>query len=100
MNEATTPLTRAGGQRALGVRSHLSPGRPSKRAGGQVSPFIDFLVLLGHDSANSAFDAYFALKDALEQVLGRPVDLVSDGAVHNPYIKAAIDHDRQLVYAA
>ena len=61
---------------------------------------IDFLVLLGRDSASSAFDAYFALKDALEQVFGRPVDLVSDGAVHNPYIKAAIDRDRQLVYAA
>ena len=61
---------------------------------------IDFLVRFGNDPTSSAFDSYFALKDALEQVFGRPVDLVSDGAVRNPYIKAEIDRDRQLVYAA
>lgn len=48
----------------------------------------------------SPLDAYFGLKDALEAMFGRPVDLVSMGSVVNPYVKAAIDRDRQLVYAA
>ena len=33
-------------------------------------------------------------------MFGRPVDLVSMGSVVNPYVMAAIDRDRQLIYAA
>ena len=29
-----------------------------------------------------------------------PVDLVSVGSVHNPYVRDSIERDRQLVYAA
>lgn len=61
---------------------------------------LDFLVELDADSAASPLDAYFGLKDELESLFNRPVDLVSAGSIRNPYIKAAIDRDRQLVYAA
>jgi predicted nucleotidyltransferase len=43
---------------------------------------------------------YFGLKTQLESVLGRPVDLLVDGAVRNPYVLAGIAATRQLVYAA
>jgi hypothetical protein len=32
--------------------------------------------------------------------LGRPVDLVMDGAVENPFIQAGIERSRHLLYAA
>jgi predicted nucleotidyltransferase len=43
---------------------------------------------------------YLALQDALTDLLGRPVDLVSDKAVVNPYVRAGIERSRQLLYAA
>jgi len=60
---------------------------------------IDFLVDLGTDDpALNTLDAYFGLKDALEALFGRAVDLVSIGSVRNPYIRATIERDRQLLY--
>jgi alkanesulfonate monooxygenase SsuD/methylene tetrahydromethanopterin reductase-like flavin-dependent oxidoreductase (luciferase family) len=42
----------------------------------------------------------FALRDALARLLGRPVDLVMARALTNRYLEAAIDAERQPVYAA
>lgn len=61
---------------------------------------IDFLVELQDNLAASPLVVYFDLKDALEAAFGRPVDLVSVGSVRNPFVKASIDQDRQLVYPA
>jgi hypothetical protein len=61
---------------------------------------LDFFVDLGDDPTVSPLDAYFGLKDDLETLFNRPVDLVSDGAVRNPYVMASIQRDRQLLYAA
>jgi hypothetical protein len=61
---------------------------------------IDFLVDLGTDDPRvSPLDAYFGLKDALEALFGRPVDLVSMGSVRNPYVRATIERDRRLLYS-
>jgi len=60
---------------------------------------LDFLVDLGVDPSISPLDSFFGLKDQLEELFGRPVDLVSQGSVKNPYILATMQHDRQLVYA-
>lgn len=46
------------------------------------------------------FGAYLELRDALADRLGRPVDLVMDTAVENPFIRAGIERSRQPVYAA
>ena len=43
---------------------------------------------------------YFGLKEALEGLLGRPVDLVEPGAVRNPYLTASIEGSREPVFAA
>ena len=44
--------------------------------------------------------AHQDLRDALEELLGRPVDLVMEAAVENPFIRAGIDRARQAIYAA
>ncbi|MBA4177907.1 MAG: DNA polymerase III subunit beta [Leptothrix sp. (in: Bacteria)] len=59
---------------------------------------LDFLVELGDAPRGSALDSWFGLKDDLESMFGRQVDLVSFDAVVNPYIRANIRKSRQLVY--
>ena len=61
---------------------------------------VDFLVEFDPHSGLAPFDQYFDLAEALRHTLGRPVDLVESGTVHNPYLRAAIDRSRELVYAS
>ena len=60
----------------------------------------DFLVEFNPDSGLAPSDQYFDLADALRDALGRCVDLVECGTVHNPYLRVAIDSSRELVYAS
>lgn len=59
---------------------------------------LDFLVEFDGDSVG-LFDRYFELKESLEALYGRPVDLVTPASLRNPYFIAAINETRQLVYA-
>ena len=43
--------------------------------------------------------AYFALKEGLESLFGRPVDLVTGSSLANPYFRERILAERQSVYA-
>ena len=61
---------------------------------------LDFIVRLPSDARRSPLDSYFDLKDALESMFGRPVDLVCEGSVRNPYVLRSIQRDRQRVYPA
>jgi len=60
---------------------------------------VDLLVtyLPGHIPN---FGDYLALRDALTDLLGRPVDLVMANAVRNPFVRAGIEGSRQPLYAA
>ena len=60
---------------------------------------VDFLVEFDDDPAN-LFQRYFGLAEALEQLLGRKVDLVSAGTLRNPYFIASVNRSRQIVYAS
>lgn len=61
---------------------------------------IDFLVEFASPVGGSRFDAFFGLKDGLEALLGRPVDLVPTSALENPYLAETIVRTRQELYAA
>lgn len=61
---------------------------------------LDFLVEFDPDSTRSALSTYFDLKDELEVLFGRRVDLVMPRAVQNPFVRASIDRSRRLLYAA
>ena len=52
------------------------------------------------DGSLNALDQYFGLKEALEGLLDRPVDLVEESAVKNPYIRKSIEESRESLYAA
>lgn len=59
----------------------------------------DFLVEFA-PGAEDAFTAYFGLKEDLEDLLGREVDLVMASAVRNPYFAASASTGSEEVYAA
>ena len=61
---------------------------------------LDFVVEFQPEALATYADAYFGLLESLEQLFGRPVDLVVDSAIENPYFREAVDESRTLVYAA
>ncbi len=61
---------------------------------------VDFLVTFDTDADLAPLEQFFGLKDALADLLGRPVDLIEAGAVTNPYLKREFDAARELVFAA
>ena len=60
----------------------------------------EFLVEFDPNSGVAPFDQFFDLAEALRRALERPVDLVESSAVHNPYVRVAINRSRELVYAS
>ena len=59
----------------------------------------DFLVEFD-GPAGTHFDDYFGLKEDLEALLGRPVDLVMKSALENPYFAASVTASAVEIYAA
>ena len=60
---------------------------------------LDFLVTFNAEARTKAFDNYFGLLECLEEIFGRPVDLVTARSPKNPYLVREIEKQRQLVYA-
>lgn len=59
---------------------------------------IDFIVdFQGIDLYNYA-DNYFDLKNSLENLFKREIDLLEDKAINNPYLRQSIDSSKQLIY--
>ena len=61
---------------------------------------LDFLVEFEPAPPKAYAESYFNLKEGLEKLFHRPVDLVTTSALLNPYLKARIESERQVVYAA
>ena len=59
-----------------------------------IDLIVEFLPLDVLDYA----DNYFGLKFSLEAMLQRPIDLLEDQAIQNPYFREAVNQHRQLVY--
>ena len=60
---------------------------------------LDVLVEFG-DGVEDLFDAYLGLREALADLVGRPVGLVMASAVKNPYVARSIAETRRDLYAA
>ena len=59
---------------------------------------LDFLIEFEESHTMGAFDRYFGLKENLEELFQRPVDLVEVKAITNPYFRQAVEQDKVLVY--
>lgn len=63
----------------------------------------DVDVLVEFDTTRPNFDyfnTYFALKEGLERILGRTVDVVSITSIRNPYFRDQVMRTRESLYAA
>ncbi len=60
---------------------------------------VDFLVEFEPMGEGYA-DAYFGLLEGLQALLRKPVDLVVDSAIRNPYFRQSVEASRSLLYAA
>lgn len=60
---------------------------------------LDFLVEFDDIPPARYAEAYFSLKEGLERLFGRPVDLVTDSSLVNPYFRSRIAGESRNVYA-
>lgn len=59
---------------------------------------IDFIVDFEQLDLNQYADNYYDLKFSLQDIFHRPVDLLEEKAIKNPYFKQAAENQRKLVY--
>ena len=61
---------------------------------------VDFLVEFKPRPNTGYARMYFEFQEALEQLVGRPVELVNVTAIRNPYFRAAVQKSRERVYGS
>ena len=59
---------------------------------------IDMLIQFHPIDLMEYFDNYMDLKEKLEQLFHRPVDLVENQAVRNPIFRKVLDREKRLIY--
>lgn len=61
---------------------------------------IDLIVSFEPMPLEEYASNYYDLKDALERLFNRPVDLLEAQAIRNPYLKTVLNATQQLVYGS
>ena len=61
---------------------------------------IDLIVDLAELDPLLYTDNYFNLKDQLEKIFNRNIDLLEQKALRNPFLKKEIDQTKVLIYEA
>ena len=59
---------------------------------------LDFVVEFEPLPAGVYADTYFGLLEALQQLFNKPVDLVVESAIRNPYFSEAVEATRATIY--
>ena len=59
---------------------------------------IDFVVKFKNIELLKYSDNYFDFKFSLEDLLHRPIDLLEEPAIKNPYFIASLNESKKLIY--
>ncbi|MBV9750754.1 MAG: nucleotidyltransferase domain-containing protein [Acetobacteraceae bacterium] len=59
---------------------------------------LDFLVAFEALSGSAYADAYFGLRDGLAELFGREVDLITEPALENPYLRRRVEAQRRRLF--
>ena len=86
-------LCRAQGVNQLEVFGSAADGRFDSH-----SSDYDFIVRFAARTERSLARRYVEFAEGLEGLLGRPVDLMIDHPIENPYLRRAVEASRQLVF--
>ena len=68
--------------------------------GGQFDPDTSDVDVVVDFAGAIDFDRFFALKEGLEAIFGRSVDVVLASGMANPYFRQQVIATRELLYAA
>lgn len=85
--------------RAVGARRLDAFGSVVRDDFDATTSDLDFVVELDVTTPKEYAESYFALKEGLEALFERPVDLVTEKSLTNPYFRERIAAQRQTVYA-
>ncbi len=58
----------------------------------------DIDVLVTFDGDDALFQRYFALKEKLEAIFERQVDVIEERAIRNPFFRSSVEKDRIKLY--
>jgi uncharacterized protein len=61
---------------------------------------VDMIVLFDREGYAGAFDQFMGLKERLETLLGRRVDLLTSKRFRNPLFREEVERTKKLIYAA
>ena len=59
---------------------------------------IDLIVDFDPMDVSAYADNYFDFKFSLQKIFNRPVDLLEDKAIKNPYFRSSLHQQRKLIY--
>ena len=59
---------------------------------------LDFVATFADTRSAGYADRYLGFAEALETLFGRPVDVITERAIRNPYFRQAVEASRQPVY--
>lgn len=59
---------------------------------------VDLVVDIGEADPIAYSDSYFSLKEQLEKIFNRHVDLLEQKAIRNPFLKKEIEQTKVLIY--
>ncbi len=59
---------------------------------------IDLLIAFNTMDYGDYADSYFALADKFEELFKRPVDLITDKSLSNPYFIDSLNRTKTLIY--
>jgi predicted nucleotidyltransferase len=61
---------------------------------------IDLIVDFKDVGVKEYADNYFDFKFSLQEIFNRPIDLLEEQAIKNPYFKKMINESKELVYGS
>ncbi len=78
--------------------SRLSVFGSVQKGNTQPSSDIDFLVRFKHFDLKNYFSNYLSLKEKLEILFKRKIDLVEEQTLRNPVLIRSINRNKSLIY--
>lgn len=61
---------------------------------------VDLLISINQSDFGDYADTYFLLADKFEEILNRPVDLITDKSLSNPYFIDSVNKSKVLLYGS
>ena len=59
---------------------------------------LDFVAEFADTRSPGYSDRYLGFAEALETVFGRPVDVITERSIRNPYFRQSVEASRQPIY--